>query len=85
MNGALPNSFKVKDQKPIKGLCQRLKGKEGRFRKHLSGKRVNFSARTVISPDPNLEIDEVAVRFYSIVAVVRWRWRRWRKWWWWRR
>jgi len=29
-----------------------LKGKEGRFRSNLSGKRVNFSARTVISPDP---------------------------------
>lgn len=48
-------------QKPIRGFCQRLKGKQGRFRGNLSGKRVDFSGRTVISPDPNLRIDEVAV------------------------
>ncbi|CAH1832838.1 unnamed protein product [Saccharomyces cerevisiae] len=47
--------------KPIRGFCQRLKGKQGRFRGNLSGKRVDFSGRTVISPDPNLSIDEVAV------------------------
>lgn len=48
-------------QKPSRGFCQRLKGKQGRFRGNLSGKRVDFSARTVISPDPNLQIDQVAV------------------------
>lgn len=47
--------------RPLKTLSQRLKGKEGRFRGSLSGKRVNFSARTVVSPDPNLSIDEVGV------------------------
>lgn len=47
--------------RPLKTLSQRLKGKEGRFRGSLSGKRVNFSARTVISPDPNLSINEVGV------------------------
>lgn len=46
-------------QKPYRGFCQRLKGKQGRFRGNLSGKRVDFSGRTVISPDPNLRIDEV--------------------------
>ena len=45
----------------LKTLSQRLKGKEGRFRSNLSGKRVDFSARTVISPDPNLDITEVGV------------------------
>ncbi len=45
----------------LKTLAQRLKGKEGRFRGNLSGKRVDFSARTVISPDPNLGINEVGV------------------------
>jgi len=40
---------------------QRLKGKQGRFRGNLSGKRVDFSGRTVISPDPNLRVDEVCV------------------------
>uniref|UniRef100_A0A0G4HFH6 DNA-directed RNA polymerase subunit n=1 Tax=Chromera velia CCMP2878 TaxID=1169474 RepID=A0A0G4HFH6_9ALVE len=47
--------------KPIRGVCQRLKGKEGRFRGNLSGKRVDFSGRTVISPDPNVGIDQVVV------------------------
>lgn len=47
--------------RPLKTLSQRLKGKEGRFRYNLSGKRVNFSARTVISPDPSISINEVGV------------------------
>ena len=45
----------------LKTLAQRLKGKEGRFRGNLSGKRVDFSARTVISPDPWISINEVGV------------------------
>jgi DNA-directed RNA polymerase III subunit RPC1 len=47
--------------KPLRALSQRLKGKQGRFRGNLSGKRVDFSARTVISPDPNLSIEEVGI------------------------
>ncbi|MBP2146079.1 DNA-directed RNA polymerase subunit A' [Methanofollis sp. W23] len=47
--------------RPLKTLSQRLKGKDGRFRGSLSGKRVNFSARTVISPCPYLEVNEVGV------------------------
>jgi len=47
--------------RPLKTLTQRLKGKEGRFRGSLSGKRVDFSSRTVISPDPNLDLAEVGV------------------------
>ncbi len=45
----------------LKSLVGRLKGKEGRFRQNLIGKRANFSARTVISPDPNIGINEVGV------------------------
>ena len=45
----------------LKTLAQRLKGKEGRFRYNLSGKRVNFSARTVISVDPYVNLDQVGV------------------------
>ena len=45
----------------LKTLMQRLSKKEGRFRGNLSGKRVNFSARTVISPDPRISINEVGV------------------------
>ena len=47
--------------KAIRAFCQRLKGKQGRFRGNLSGKRVDFSGRTVISPDPNAEIGQVVV------------------------
>lgn len=47
--------------KVLKGIAQRLRGKEGRFRGDLRGKRVDFSARTVISPDPSLSINEVGV------------------------
>lgn len=51
--------------RPLKTLAQRLKGKEGRFRSNLSGKRVNFSARTVISPDPFLSLNEVGVPIHA--------------------
>jgi len=47
--------------KSIRALNQRLKGKHGRFRQNLLGKRVDFTGRTVISPDPNCAIDEVIV------------------------
>ena len=46
---------------PLKTLAGRLKSKEGRIRHNLAGRRTNFSARSVISPDPNLELNEVGV------------------------
>ncbi len=46
---------------PLKTLTARIKSKEGRIRRNLAGKRTNFSARTVISPDPMLNINEVGV------------------------
>ncbi len=45
----------------IKGLRERLTGKEGQIRNNLLGKRCEMSARTVIGPDPTLKIDEVVV------------------------
>lgn len=50
-----------KSGRPLKAIKARLKGKEGRIRGNLMGKRVDFSARTVITPDPNLSLDEVGV------------------------
>lgn len=47
--------------RPLKTLSHRLKGKEGRIRFNLSGKRVNFTARTVICGDPNLTINELGI------------------------
>ena len=51
----------TKSRKAIKSIRSRLKGKEGRIRGNLMGKRVDFSARTVITGDPNLEIDQVGI------------------------
>lgn len=47
--------------RPLKTLSQRLKAKEGRIRGNLMGKRVDFSARTVITADPNLGVHQVGV------------------------
>lgn len=46
---------------PLKTITERIKGKEGRIRHNLAGKRVNFSSRTVISPDPSLRLNEVGI------------------------
>jgi len=56
----LPKAMQ-KSGRPLKAIKARLKGKEGRIRGNLMGKRVDFSARTVITPDPNLRIDQVGV------------------------
>jgi DNA-directed RNA polymerase II subunit RPB1 len=50
-----------KSGRPLKTIRGRLKGKEGRLRGNLMGKRVDFSARTVITGDPNLSLDQVGV------------------------
>lgn len=47
--------------RPLKAITQRLKGKEGRLRINIMGKRVDYSARTVISVDPNIDIDQFGV------------------------
>lgn len=44
----------------LPGLKQRLEKKEGLFRMHMMGKRVNYACRSVISPDPNLDVTEVS-------------------------
>ncbi|KAI1392715.1 DNA-directed RNA polymerase II subunit RPB1 [Hypoxylon trugodes] len=50
-----------KSGRPVKSIRARLKGKEGRLRGNLMGKRVDFSARTVITGDANISLDEVGV------------------------
>lgn len=57
--GVLP--AKHRTGRPFRVLRERLKGKEGRIRGNLMGKRVDFSARSVITPDPNISIDELGV------------------------
>ena len=64
------NSLLDTEKNPIKGnagkqnedgIKQNLEKKEGLFRKNMMGKRVNFAARSVISPDPNIETNEIGV------------------------
>ena len=64
------NALIDQDRNPIKGnagkqneagIKQNLEKKEGLFRKNMMGKRVNFAARSVISPDPNIETNEIGV------------------------
>ncbi|KAJ3106572.1 DNA-directed RNA polymerase II subunit rpb1 [Phlyctochytrium bullatum] len=57
----LPRSTHKRTGRAIKSIRARLKGKEGRLRGNLMGKRVDFSARTVITGDPNLMVDQVGV------------------------
>ena len=63
IDNSLPGLPQAKQRsgRPIKSISQRLKGKEGRVRGNLMGKRVDFSARTVITGDPNLALDELGV------------------------
>ncbi|CAG8537130.1 5091_t:CDS:10, partial [Scutellospora calospora] len=51
INSEMPGLGNMAGTKPSRGLCQRLKGKQGRFRGNLSGKRVDFSGRTVAVPE----------------------------------
>lgn len=48
-------------KQPPQGIRQVLEKKEGLFRKHMMGKRVNYAARSVISPDPNIDTNEIGV------------------------
>jgi DNA-directed RNA polymerase II subunit RPB1 len=54
----------------IKSISERIKGKSGRIRNNLMGKRVNFCARSVITSDPNLNIDELGVPIKIAMSVT---------------
>ena len=60
-NNSTGKNVRATNGRAIKGISDRLKGKEGRLRKNIMGKRVDFSARTVISPDPSLSFGEVGI------------------------
>jgi len=63
MNNAIPRipQDQHRSGRPLKTLSQRLKDKDGRVRQNLSGKRVNFSSRDVITGDANIDIDELGI------------------------
>jgi len=52
---------KHRSGRALRTIVQRLKGKKGRFRHNLTGKRVNFAARSTVTPDPYISINEVGV------------------------
>lgn len=58
--GGQPQALQ-KNGRPLKSISARLKGKDGRVRGNLMGKRVDFSARSVITPDPNISVGQVGV------------------------
>lgn len=64
------NPSKHRTGRPFRVLRERLKGKEGRIRGNLMGKRVDFSARSVITPDPNISIDELGVPFKIAMSLT---------------
>ena len=59
--GGAGGGKKKKVMKKSKSIEERLKAKQGRFRQNLMGKRVDFSARSVVSPDSSLALDELGV------------------------
>ncbi len=60
-NSRKTNAVKTNANKPLKSLSDSLKGKQGRFRQNLLGKRVDFSARSVIVVGPNLQMHECGI------------------------
>ena len=60
----------TKGGRTIKAFKQRLNGKDGRVRSNLMGKRVDFSARSVISPDANLNIEELGVPLHIAMNLT---------------
>jgi DNA-directed RNA polymerase II subunit RPB1 len=58
---SLPRTEFKSTNRPVKSISARIKGKSGRIRNNLMGKRVDFSARTVITPDPYIDVDQVGV------------------------
>ena len=57
-NGRRANAVKGANKRPLKSLSEVIKGKQGRFRQNLLGKRVDFSGRSVIVVGPSLEMHE---------------------------
>ena len=57
-NSRKSNAVKTEANRPLKSLSDSLKGKQGRFRQNLLGKRVDYSARSVIVVGPELKLHE---------------------------
>ncbi|MBQ6869105.1 MAG: DNA-directed RNA polymerase subunit beta' [Alistipes sp.] len=60
-NSRKSNAVKNESNRPLKSLSDSLKGKQGRFRQNLLGKRVDYSARSVIVVGPELKMHEMGI------------------------
>ena len=60
-NSRKSNAVKSESNRPLKSLSDSLKGKQGRFRQNLLGKRVDYSARSVIVVGPELKMHEMGI------------------------
>ena len=60
-NGKTANAVKGANKRPLKSLSEIIKGKQGRFRQNLLGKRVDFSGRSVIVVGPTLNMDQCGI------------------------
>ena len=58
-----------KDGRPLKSLAENLKGKQGRFRQNLLGKRVDYSGRSVIVVGPELQLHQVGLPKQMVVKL----------------
>jgi len=60
-NSRKSNAVKTENNRALKSLSDSLKGKQGRFRQNLLGKRVDYSARSVIVVGPSLQLHECGI------------------------
>ena len=60
-NSRKSSAVKTESNRPLKSLSDSLKGKQGRFRQNLLGKRVDYSARSVIVVGPSLKLHECGI------------------------
>lgn len=63
--------FKPRSGRPMKSISKRLKGKKGRARANLNGKRVNHCGRGPVTPDPNIAVDEIGIPEHFATTLTR--------------
>ncbi len=70
-NGRRANAVKGANKRPLKSLSEIIKGKQGRFRQNLLGKRVDFSGRSVIVVGPNLRMDQCGLPKHMALELFK--------------
>ena len=70
-NGKTANAVKGANKRPLKSLSEIIKGKQGRFRQNLLGKRVDFSGRSVIVVGPTLNMDQCGIPTKIALELIK--------------